>query len=877
MLTTGTDKMTGGEGADTFTAVSSGLISTRTLNAEDVLDGGAGTDTLTLSMSADFGGFTDKVGSMKGIEVLNITNTSDLSRTFNATGATDIATVKVDTNKQNFTVSNLAAAGVTLEVSNATAGKTITAGFTTAAVAGSADALTVVLNGAGAAKTTDTAQVTETLTASGIENLTLTAAGAAHYVTAAGAASKTVTINGSGIMKLDAVAAGVTAVDASKATGAQELTLTAATALESASTGSGADKVSVKGISVEATLAGGEGADELILDDVSGTKQPTVTGFETITIKNGGTTGAAILAASKVSGVTKVQVTDDLDANFTIAELSNTSLDIALTEAKDTTFGTDANDLTYTSKGTANFALSSGNTAGGTINTNLVASGAETVNLNIAKGVTSSSTLTAAAATTVALTVDGTSSGAITAAKATSVTATLGASSAFTNKITAASATSVTVNSKDTDAIALDLVTAKASTVNITSASNVTFAGTTNLTAASTVSLSSTGTVNTTGAAAFGTTATSVTVDATGVKGAFTTSIGALAAGGGSAVVSGSTLADNTITIAGGRNEVSVTTGIGSDSVTFGAALTGEGNYTFNLGSLGTDTVTFTGTNVLDSANVTFSGVEVIDTATSTTLKAASLTGQTVKVQGTALVLSGTASGDTITMANFDSTSAAALTVNAGAGGDTVTGSGKADTINGDDGADTISGGAGNDTLNGGAGVDSITGGEGQDSITGGAGADVIILTETTAVADTVRIAATTDFGDVITGFAAGAGDDVLSFLTAMGVNGTPAATLASIASNGTVGANDVFIEITTATAAGGADTAAEIVTHLAGLTATNLAATDKVFFAVNDGTDMYIWYNQSTAGGVPVAGDLTLAAKLIGVTDIADGDLALA
>ncbi len=63
-----------------------------------------------------------------------------------------------------------------------------------------------------------------------------------------------------------------------------------------------------------------------------------------------------------------------------------------------------------------------------------------------------------------------------------------------------------------------------------------------------------------------------------------------------------------------------------------------------------------------------------------------------------------------------------------GAGADSLTGGGLADSLVGGDGADTLGGGAGDDTIIGGNGDDSITGGTGADSLTGGAGADRFVL-----------------------------------------------------------------------------------------------------------------------------------------------------
>jgi Ca2+-binding RTX toxin-like protein len=71
-------------------------------------------------------------------------------------------------------------------------------------------------------------------------------------------------------------------------------------------------------------------------------------------------------------------------------------------------------------------------------------------------------------------------------------------------------------------------------------------------------------------------------------------------------------------------------------------------------------------------------------------------------------------------------TSQAAVTFTAFAGGDTLTGSSLDDTLDGADGDDTINGGGGADTLLGGAGIDRLLGGTGNDTMSGGAGDDNI-------------------------------------------------------------------------------------------------------------------------------------------------------
>jgi len=182
----------------------------------------------------------------------------------------------------------------------------------------------------------------------------------------------------------------------------------------------------------------------------------------------------------------------------------------------------------------------------------------------------------------------------------------------------------------------------------------------------------------------------------------------------------------------------------------------------------------------------------------------------------------------------------------------------------GSDGADYIVASAAGSVIDGGAG---------NDYIKLGAGADTVISGTTAASADTIA-----SFTSTV---------DKISFASAALVNGTPSATLKTLADVAAftagltaIGANDVFVEITASQAAGGVDTAAEVATLLstAATAMGNIAAGDKIILALDDGTDTYLWYwvDSATNTGKVDAAELSLAAKLTGVTDVANGDFAI-
>ena len=354
--------------------------------------------------------------------------------------------------------------------------------------------------------------------------------------------------------------------------------------------------------------------------------------------------------------------------------------------------------------------------------------------------------------------------------------------------------------------------------------------------------------------------------------------------------VTGTTLADtiygtaNADTLNAGNGNNYVDGNAGADTIT-----TGTGTDTV-FGGDGADTIT-SGTG----ADVVYGGGDAA-TKESTTAVITGLTfaaGDTITVTafGKAIshtVVAGSAADDDVGTAiaaavNGDTVLGKLVTATYAAGSDTLTVTSKVDG-NLTDFAFAFSTAAAGDTWTSGPtatngvagsdGADVITAGAGADFIVSGKGTDTIDLGAADGDADNVVLYLTADGGDVISNFEAGTGTDTITVAGSILANGTPSQTLASITKTGTIGANDVFVEITSATDAGGADSAAEIATFLANLVLTNVASGDKVVLAVNDGADTYLWHFTEDATAGIQSGDLALIAKLVGVTDIADGDL---
>lgn len=201
------------------------------------------------------------------------------------------------------------------------------------------------------------------------------------------------------------------------------------------------------------------------------------------------------------------------------------------------------------------------------------------------------------------------------------------------------------------------------------------------------------------------------------------------------------------------------------------------------------------------------------------------------------------------------------------------------DYINGGQGNDSLDGGTGADFLVGGAGDDSLTAGEGVDSILGGVGSDAIVLTETTAAVDTVIITAGDVTGgaiDTITGFAAGAGVDVLRLATGLGAGNNDAVidngNFDAATNNFAVNAELVVVD----TAIAGAITTASAATVIGNALAA-YAANDVRIFVVGNGTDSAVFRFVSAAADATVsAAELTQVATLTGVvqTTLVAGDI---
>lgn len=322
-LTSSVDNRTGGSGNDNFSAISDGTtVTSTTINAGDSLDGGAGADTLSLTLmgaATAIGGVTTN-----GVEKLQIQTVQTGASSYDALLSTGLTDVTAIGSSQALTVSNLASIPV-LNVNQNNAG--VTLGYrSTAVTSGTADSQTINLNG----NATSSAM---TITSNGIENVTINSTGAAsgstaRQVTLADTSLQKLTINASAALTATATLSGATSaakngeVDASASTANVALTLTAgANNSTSVTGGSGNDTIALTPGSGNYSVVGGAGNDTIRVDGSTLTDKTIIAGGDgTDTLQL--TAAANITSAANgvgISGIETVTGFRSLTAATTVA------------------------------------------------------------------------------------------------------------------------------------------------------------------------------------------------------------------------------------------------------------------------------------------------------------------------------------------------------------------------------------------------------------------------------------------------------------------------------------------------------------------------------------------------------------------------------
>lgn len=490
-LTTARDVLNLGAGDQIIGGVASALSAEKTLNENDLIDGGEGNDTLRVTLDANFNGFTvtddpNTTGGMKNVENVELTNNGSIARTFSAKGSEGVTTYTLHAGEAGtgaINLKDLSAAGVTVNVDGLQKGSTDVQ-FASGALSGAEDSMTFGLNNVGAAAASATADPTyvKLSATTGLESVTVNASGT-NYANLEGLDAASLAVTGAGSLDVSAVNAALTSLDASAATGNVTADLSAAT-MQTVKGGAGDDTFTVKGLAPTAVLEGGAGNDTLIISKSgAATLQPTVSGFEAIGIKDN--TGAITLSAKNAQDFTTLLLENTDSNKVTVANLSGSSFTVESlgTEKGAATTNTaviaDAVDLTVN--------VNAGDDAekAQTVTTDITAASATNAVINVGANVTENGVLSFDAAQSVQLNVASNKvndaeltsfEGTINAAKAQSLEVNaegaLGGTGATFN---AASASSVIINAAQGGTAALNA--AAATDVNLTFGDDMTLTG----------------------------------------------------------------------------------------------------------------------------------------------------------------------------------------------------------------------------------------------------------------------------------------------------------------------------------------------------------------------------------------------------------------
>lgn len=499
-LTTARDVLTLDAGDSIIAGVASALSAEKTLNENDLIDGGEGNDTLRVTLDANFNGFTvtddpNTTGGMKNVENVELTNNGSIARTFSAKGSEGVTTYTLHAGEAGtgaINLKDLAAAGITVNVDGLQKGTTDVQ-FATGALSGAEDSMTFGLNNVGAAAASATADPTYVglKATTGLESVTINASGV-NYADLSGLDAASVAVTGAGSLEASAVNAALTSLDASAATGSVSADLSAAT-MQTVKGGAGDDTFIVKGLAPTAVLEGGEGNDTLIISESgAATLQPTVSGFETIGIADN--TGAITLSAKNAQDFTTLLL-ENTGAKVTVANLSGSTFTVESLGAEkgaattNTAVIADAVDLTVN--------VNAGDDAekAQTVTTNITAASAPNAVINVGANVAAAGTFTFGAAQSVQLNVasnkvddaEQTSfDGTITAAKAQSLEVKAEGALGSNAEFDVANAASVVLDAAQGGTAAI--VAGKATDVRLTAGGDLSLIGS-NLAAAQSVTV----------------------------------------------------------------------------------------------------------------------------------------------------------------------------------------------------------------------------------------------------------------------------------------------------------------------------------------------------------------------------------------------------
>lgn len=308
-----------------------------TLNAKDVIDGGAGTDTLKVDLQGHFStGFKDG-GSVKNVEIIALENITG-TRTFNAKGIESAREYTMSLGGNTMTINDVDSAGTSFSL-QAGENAALNVRYQDTALTGRNDNAYVGLYNVG--EDTGAASLNFAAAKAGkVEGISLYSSGKSNFVDVT-SQHETVTVRGGADIDV-AIAGGATAFDASMATGVVYADLTAS-------------------IGSLKTIAGGFGDDTLEFgnSNASGASQKiaqTISGFETLVINDAGTgVTAYTIDMANITGLDTIKYETAVAGADTI-EVKNSGLSEFNFEIKDSLSGV-ANTFTYGGAGALNVNL----------------------------------------------------------------------------------------------------------------------------------------------------------------------------------------------------------------------------------------------------------------------------------------------------------------------------------------------------------------------------------------------------------------------------------------------------------------------------------------------------------------------------------------
>ena len=385
-LTTVTDtlaKNTGGVNDDDFvgamTFTSDALASSATLTAGDTMSGGAGTDTLTVTVTGS--AVTDAgetaTPTLVGIERVHVrsfendaSGNNDAAADINSDSVTmdlsnaDSSLTEVGTTSTSNTEADVVFANVGTLANVVMAGKgDLRIEYATATVAGAADSTTLTLDDVGTSAT-----VISDVNIGGIETLNVVSSGAANFLQLEAGALTTVNVSGAKALNVEVADTDVTVFDASTATGAitADLSAITTTALTSVIGGTGsADSVQLGGAALTVSASANglskfSGFETLIYDTAHTiTMSANTSGINSFDLTGG--TDQVLTLDLGYTGATAVTIKGDAANGDTVSNNANVALTVTANMADldgTLTGGTGTDTLNVTMDGATQTVLS---------------------------------------------------------------------------------------------------------------------------------------------------------------------------------------------------------------------------------------------------------------------------------------------------------------------------------------------------------------------------------------------------------------------------------------------------------------------------------------------------------------------------------------